>query len=392
MFSLSLTRWLMGYVRFAVIGGSLERFLNQCARSGIYLWDISSGTAWAACVPAGRYRSLHRCARRAGCRLKVSERHGLPFATKGIRKRRGLVAGGVVFASVLIALSMHVWSFEVVGNTTIPTADITTELATVGMAPGALKRDLHPAEIQHVLMLKFPQISWMSVNTRGCTAEIRLEEKTEKPPIETKDTRPCNIKAAFTGQIVSLEVYAGKPLVKEGDAVVQGQLLVSGTVENEAGETSLKRASARVFAETTRSMTVEVPLRQSVEKATGNAVVRRSLNFMGVRIPLTFTSKPSGNYSPEVSFTKVRLMNTVLPLSVYEENWVEHKTAEILLTKQQALAQAEQMMLEKQNTELKDAKILSSSTADEMDDSRLIYTVMAKCRENIAQESEIIIN
>ena len=392
MFSLALTRWFMGYVRFAVCGGSLERFLNQCARSGIYLWDIQTGQNRAASVAARRYRALRRCARKAGCRLKIIRRSGFPFATFRIRKRKGLMAGSILFLVIVMVLSNRMWSFEVVGNTSIPATAITAELAALGIGPGTPKKYLQPQLLQQALMLKFPQISWISVNTHGCKAEIRLQEKTEKPPIAVKDVRPCDIKAAATGQIVSLEVYAGTPQVKEGDAVVEGQLLISGEVKDEAGETSLKHAAGKIMAETTRTVSVEIPLKRTVVQDTGSVVTRRCLHFMGARIPLTMTVKPDGNYRQETYFTKIRLMNTSLPIGVYEEDWIEQTSAAVTLTREQALLEAKQEIQEKIKNELKDVQTLSSSASDKMTSSSLIYTAVLKCRENIGREAEILIN
>ncbi len=391
MVSLNLTRWLLGYVQFSVIGGSPEKFLNQCARSGIYLWDIRGGRNCGACIAAGKYRLLRGCARRAGSRLKVNRRHGFPFATMGIRKRRGILAGAVLFTIVVGMLSMHVWCIEVVGNTTIPTARIEAELAELGITPGILKKDIQPQLLQQALMLKLPEVGWLSVNTRGCTAEVRLQEKTERPPIETKDTRPCNIKAAYTGQIVSLEVYTGTAQVKEGDAVVEGQLLISGVVEDQQGVTMLKRAAGKIVAETSHTLTAEVELKRNVTGPTGHVVTQRSFSFFGARVPLTFVGKPVGNYRAEGVFTEVKLMNAILPLSLYEENWIEEHTAAVTLTREEALKEAEVQIAQKEEQSLNGAQVISSSGSDKIVGSRLIYSALVKCRENIAQESEILI-
>ncbi len=391
MLSLKLTRWLMGYARFSVVGGSPERFLNQCARSGIYLWNIRGGRDCGACVAAGKYRELRPCARRAGAKLKVSRRYGFPFATMGIRKRRGILAGAVLFAVVVGLLSMHVWYIDVVGNSTISTAEIKTELAQLGIAPGAMKSKMDPKLLQQALMIKFPGVSWLSVNTRGCTAEVRLQEKAERPPMETTDVKPCNIKAAATGQIVSMEVYTGTAQVKEGDAVVEGQLLISGVVEDENGATVLKHAAGRIMAETNRTFTTEVELKRSVIQRTGQVVTQRSFNFFGARIPLTFVSRPNGSYRAEGAYTEVKLMNSVLPLSLYEENWVEEHTVNITLTTEQARKEAEKQMKQKLEQELSGAKITEASSSDQTVGSKLIYTEVVKCEQNIAQESEILI-
>ncbi len=391
MFSLKLTRWLLGYVQFCLIGGSPERFLNACARAGIYLWDIRGGQNCGARVAAGSYRDLRACARRAGSKLKLEKKFGFPFATKGIRKRKGVLAGAAVFALIVGLLSMHVWCIEVVGNTTIPTAEIKAELAEMGITTGVMKSQVNPQMLQQALMLKFPQVGWLSVNTRGCTAEVRLQEKVERPPIAVKDTRPCNIKAAATGQIVFMEVYIGTPQVKEGDAVVEGQLLISGVVEDAAGASFLKRASGKIIAATNRTFTTEVELKRSVVMPTGKSVTQRSMNFFGARVPLTLVGKPDGNYRAEGVFTELKLMNSVLPVSLYEENWIEEHTVDVTLTREQAREEAQEQLKRKLQQELGDAKIISTSESDKVSGSKLIFTENVKCEQNIAQESEILI-
>ncbi|NLJ30376.1 MAG: sporulation protein YqfD [Clostridiales bacterium] len=391
MFSLRLTRWLLGYVQFTVIGGSMERFLNQCARAGIYLWDIRCGPACSARVPAGKYRLLHCCARRACCRLKVKKKAGLPFATMGLRHRQGLIAGAALFAAVIWVLSLHLWCVEVRGNRTIPTAEIEAELSAMGVAPGALKNAVDPHVLQQTLMLKFPQISWLSVNTRGCAAEIELEEGTSPPKPETKDTRPCNIKAAATGQIIEMTVYTGTPHVKKGDAVVEGQLLISGVVEEESGLSVLKHAAGNIMAETRRTMTAEVALSRTEVRPTGRVVSQRLLNFFGARVPLTLSARPNGTFRAEGRYTRLRLMNAVLPVSVYEEKWIEEKAVPVKLTQRQAVDEAKKIIEKKQKETLGGAKILSCEGTEKAEGSRLIYTALVKCEENIAKESEILI-
>lgn len=392
MFSLRLTRWLMGYVRFSLTGGSPERFLNYCARSGINLWNIQAGVTRGACVSAGRYRDLRSHARRAGVKLKILDRHGFFFATKEIRMRKGLLAGAVLFMMIIGLMSTRVWSIEVKGNKTIPTEQIQAELVNLGIVSGTPKSKVEPREIQQKLMLKFPQIGWMSFNTRGCAAEIQLKEKVDKPEIaESQNEKIYNVKAAESGQILSIDLYKGTPMVKEGDAVVKGQLLISGIVEDQEGRSTLRGASAKIIAATARTFTTEVTLKRNVTFLTGQTVTRRSFQLFGLRIPLSIAEKPEGNYQMQGSHTDIRLMNSVLPISLYEEKWSEQRTEEITLTREQALAEAKKQIEQQELAQLKDAKIVSSSETGEVSEGKLIYTVQMKCEENIAQESEIVI-
>lgn len=387
-----MVRWLLGYVRFTVRGGSEERFLNQCARRGVYLWEITAGENAGACVSAGAYRYLRPCARRAGCRLCLRDKKGLPFFTVRFRRRPGLWAGAAVFLLVIHVLSLYVWTVRITGNSDVPTAEVESELAANGLYAGARKSGVDPHALQEKLMLQFPKIGWASVNTLGCVTEVRIQEKKDRPEIIERD-RVCNIKAAATGQILSLKVYAGTPLVREGDAVAEGQLLVSAVVEDAYGGTSLKHAAADILAETTRTFTVRVPMEKREWLPAGKVVVRRSLNLFGARIPLTLIGKPKGEYRAEAVRTGVSLFGTPLPLELCEETWTQVRGSDTKRTRPQALAEGKRQLEDSVRADLSaaGAEKISSTIRDTVEKGDLVCTAIVKCRENIAKESEILI-
>ncbi|MFU0832982.1 MAG: Sporulation protein [Oscillospiraceae bacterium] len=390
MLSLKMVRWILGYVRFSVIGGSPERFFNYCARAGIVFWDMTGRRDSGACVACSRYRTLRSFARRAGCRLRVRERHGFPFLFRRTRRHRGILYGSVAFVMILVLLSMHVWCIEVTGNTTLDSRVLLSALAENGLYPGARISSIQTKQLEQKLMLMFPKIRWMTINTQGCTMQVCIQEKTERPEIEQK-TGFCNVKAAKTGQIVAIRVYAGTAKVKTGDAVAEGQLLVSGVVEDEFGESKLVHASAEIIAETIRTCDIRVPLTQSDRVPTGSRVVRKSLKIFGANVPLTFIGKPKGDYDVSGIQTDIRLFGTLLPVSLYEEDWVGMRTVPIHLTEQQALAQAKEKLSAYQKNLPQDTKVLAVSTSQRIEKDTFIYSVTLKCEENIAQESEILI-
>lgn len=239
-------------------------------------------------------------------------------------------------------------------------------------------------------MRKLPDISWLSVNTHGCTATIELKEKVNIPPIVDKN-KICNIKAARTGQILHMDVYEGTAVAKDGDAVIEGQLLVSGIMEDKLGGNMLKHASAKVIAETTETLKAEVPLKQTKTVFTGKVVIRRSGQIFGIQVPLSFVEKPKGNYKCEVSVSSAKVDRSTLPLSVRTEKWVEQQSQTITITPQQAAKEAEQKIAELQKMQLKDAKIISSEKNISVKNG--VYTIIlaCKCSENIAVESEILV-
>ena len=284
MIVLHALRWVMGTVRFS-IRGAPEQFLNQCARSGISLWNIEKNETFTACIFAGGYRHLLPAARKTKCVLKVQERRGMPFRLAFLRRRKGLVAGAVLAFLLIQVLSLHVWSVEVSGNEGIPTEQIESVAAELGLKPGVWKKDVQAKLLQQQLMNAFPQASWLSVNTSGCLVQIELEELSEKPDLDT-NKRACNILAKATGQILYMEVYAGTPEVKEGDAVVEGQLLLNAVVEDTYGRSTLKHAAGKIIAATKHTFTTQVEMQKEIVQETGHMVTRRSATLFGLRVPL----------------------------------------------------------------------------------------------------------
>lgn len=390
MLSLKMIRWVLGYVRFSVIGGSPERFFNYCARAGIVFWDMTGRRDSGACVVCSKYRTLRSFARRAGCRLRVRERHGFPFFFRRTRRHRGILYGAIAFAIILVLLSMHVWCIDVTGNTTLDSRVLLSALSDNGLYPGARISSIQTKSLEQKLMLMFPKIRWMTINTQGCKMQVCIQEKTDQPEIEQK-TGVCNVKAAKTGQIVAIRVYAGTAKVKTGDAVVKGQLLVSGVVEDEFGESMLVHASAEIIAETIHSCDIRIPLMQSEREPTGSHVMRKSLQLFGANLPLTFVGKPKGDYDVSGTQTDIKLFGTLLPVSLYKENWVGMRTVPVRLTEQQALEQAKEKLSDYEEKLSKDTKILAVSTSHRIENDTFIYSVTLKCEENIAEKSEILI-
>lgn len=390
MFSLKLVRWLLGYVRFSLLGGNPERFYNYCARGGFCLWNIMGRRHGGACVSARSYRRLRVYARRAGCKLKVREKHGLPFIMLHAGKHKGIAAGCVMFFLILYLLSSRVWCVNVSGNSKITEKDICSALSTAGLYPGVLKKGLNTKTVEQKTMLKLPEIGWMSVNMRGSIADVSIEEKDDRPEIIDK-SKPCNIKASDTGQIVSAQVNAGTLLVKKGDAVVKGQLLVSAVVEDVFGGNTLKHASAEIIAETSRTFKVKIDMKQHVEEPVGDVVVRRNFDLFGVSFPLSLQTKPKGTYNVSAYKTDLRLFGNLLPAGIYEEKWTRMRGKDIVLTKEQAEKEAKKKLAETEKSELKNIKVTSVKAVGTVSGEKFIYSAKLTCEENIAEESEIFV-
>ena len=88
-------RWGRGAVEFRMTG-DCPRLVTLAARQGLVLWGYRPGpegsSAW---VLAGSYHRLRPLCRRAGAVCRITRKAGLPFWSRKLLGRKGLVAGAL---------------------------------------------------------------------------------------------------------------------------------------------------------------------------------------------------------------------------------------------------------------------------------------------------------
>lgn len=391
MFVLRLLRWLFGYVVFITKGNSPERILNSAARAGVNLWNVKSRNGrLTAHVAKSQYKEMRPLARKSRLRLRICERHGLPFIVHKYHKRTGVLVGVIVFAAVLYVLSLYVWEVQISGNVELSTDQVEQVMSEIGISPGTLKKEIHAGLMEQSIMVRLPEVSWVSINMQGSQVKIELRESVVPPKIIPND-EPCNITAAYAGQILRLEVYTGTAMVKNGDAVTPGKLLVSGIVEDKYGNNTLKHASAKAYAATKRHLTVEVPLEQQVIVPTSHYITRKRIWVFGIELPVTVARVPDGEYERELVRQPVTVGDVRLPITLYTEKWTEQQINTVNLTEEQAAAQAEEELAEKERTEFGSATIVERQKSTRLEDGVYYLDVQYDCEEDIALESTISI-
>lgn len=392
MIILKLLRWLFGYVVFQAKGMFPERFINLAARSDIALWNVkSSQGAMQACVAKSNYRALRPMARKAQLRLRVKQRRGLPFKLRVFHGRMGMVVGAAAFFLILQILSMFVWDVRVNGNVNLTETQVQQVMSELGVGPGTLKKGIDAKLLEQSVMVRLPEISWCAVNLQGSEVTVELKEKDDKPEMIPVD-QPCNIKAACAGQIVRMEIYDGTAAVMEGEAVVPGQLLVNGVVEDKYGNSVFQHASAKIFASTKRSLQVEVPLEQTVPVPTGKTIVRRRIALFGVEFPISAALIPDDSYTCARTSEPLIIGQSRLPVRIYTETWTQQIGEQRSYTEEQAAALAREELAKKEEQELSALKIVGKTENGFVKDGVYHLEVRYDCEEDIAVESPILVN
>lgn len=392
MFFVKLLRFLKGTVRFRLTGGFVERFLNLCANRGIPLWDLTPTDAGVeADTAAAHYRGLRPLAKRTGVHLRLREKKGLPFLLRRYKKRRGIAVGMVAFALFLTVMSNFIWVVEVRGNERVPTQEILVNLESLGVRPGCLRRSINTRMTERSMLVQVDDLAWIAINLRGSTATVEVKERTIPPKRIDDDGAPANIIAAKTGQIKQIEAYVGQSLVKVGDTVVAGDILVSGITEDQKGNNDLKQARAKIIAQVEETLEISIPLQGVSYTPTGETTLHRSFGFFGLEIPLHWPGEVAGKYNRYEKSRQLELFGQKLPFTLKVVGYEHLLEEESRYTPEEAMALAESQLKEEEALRFAQSEILAREAAGEVRDNCLILTARYTVEEDIAKTQEILV-
>lgn len=228
----SIVKWYYGYVRIRVSGFSVERFLNLCGNRGLLIWDITKEEEYFYLKIQKRdFFHLKAIARKTGTKVVILRKYGLPFIMPKILKRKYFLLGILMVLFFIYISSSFIWTIEWKGNITISDDELNRFLNRESINIGKLKKKTDVAELEKELRNSFSSVTWASVKIRGSKLLIEIKEN-EVPNYEenTKYMSGEDIVSPFEGEIESIVVRSGLPLVKKGEHVEKGTILVTGTI------------------------------------------------------------------------------------------------------------------------------------------------------------------
>lgn len=379
---LFLIRWLKGTVTFIIKGVFPERFIYCCQRSGIRVWNIRpKEEGLTAESYASSYKKLRHCAKSSKVKIRMIEKRGAYVWLHRYRKRKGIIIGAALALIIIIFCSSRVWSIKISGCSQELENSVKYQLMQNGVSIGCRKRKLDIKTLQRSIMLEDERIAWIAINLVGSTAFIEVSEAEMPPDLIDPSETVANIVAECDGQIKYLEVYDGQPLVKVGETVTKGDIIVSGIMEDQYGKKQMKYARAKVIARVNEEMRVAVPLKQSIWQQNGKSKEKHYLLFGDKRIPLSFGGRPSGAYS--VSEEKEKLFFW----DVLKKSYIPRQLEVQTLTEKQAKEIAMEQ-LDKRGLNEGD-KLISRSRKAHLLNGIYIVTECRDVEKDIAKTMEI---
>ena len=229
---------------------------------------------------------------------------GLKRLADAVLLRPGMVAGAALFFALGLAGTFFVMDIRVEGSGARyeeRAVQILHENGLHAFAPFSEKK----AAQAGAALLKLPGIVFAEVEKSGYVVTVTLEESADA----LLPARKTELKAAAGGEIESLTVLRGTPLVKAGETVAEGQVLVGGFFETEEGERKDTFAVAR--ASILHSYTGEFESGEKSEAAQARAVAAANMIAGGEPVDHTCTVRGSGKKFVYSVTVRVRIVCSV---------------------------------------------------------------------------------
>lgn len=322
--------------------------------------------------------------------LSVTEsgRGGLPVIGRRLLLRPGLLCGVVLAVFLMVAARTVLWDVEITGNCTITDDEILHELSELGVYRGRFLPTLDGEEVAIQLRRTDSRIAYASVNLKGTVAFVQIRERVEEPSVLKT---PADIVALCDGVVTLPMAYEGECLVRDGDVVRAGQVLISGTINSERHGQRLTRAAGQIWARTTHTYTVRVPFSYEEKRYNGENGTEIYLHFFAFCGKI-FKTTGNISYNCDIITNKGSWCfsnGRELPFGFSSTHHLGYELVAATRTAEEALAVARAELDEKLVADNAGRTVLERTVELQADGEGITLICTLVCEEDIAQSREL---
>ena len=229
---------LLNYVRVEVEGYYIERFINLCTEKKINIWNIKKEKEIKVYlnVEIKDFKKIVSICKKTKCKIK--KKIGIHFIFHRYKKRKIFLILLILLSLSIYTSSKYIWNIDILIEENQQLENVEKDLYELGLKKGINKKNINPNEIITKIKLKRNDISWIGINIIGTNAIVKIVKAEEKPEIIDKSDY-CNIIASKSGVITKIIAQNGTAIVKEGDRVEKGDVLIAGFIEGKYTEKRL---------------------------------------------------------------------------------------------------------------------------------------------------------
>ena len=251
--------------------------------------------------------------------ILATEYNGICSLFHFIKKRFVLLIGIVFLLFFLAFWQTHLFNYNISGLERIDKNEFISVLNEKGYSIGVSTNKINTNELSQSLISSFSELSFVSVVVIGSSLVINVKEKEYDENLDESLIKP--IVASFDGVVNSISVYQGTAMVKSGDIVRKGQVLIAPYIEVN-GEVKSMRAKGEVNASIFIKGQVVFNENERAKIRSGNFVTLKSMNFYGSVFKMKQKKVPYSNYEIEKS-SKIICKNMPICFRIVEERYYE---------------------------------------------------------------------
>lgn len=389
-----IVNYLRGEVEVRCCSAAPERVLNLCSVHDIPFWDVTWEDAAHIrfrTTTQGR-RELRQVMDSAAVEVEEVSVAGAPVMLKRLRRRYVLLAAAVLALVWLWCGANIVLSFSISGNERVSDTEILRALERNGVTIGTRALDIEQEDLRNHVLLELHELSWLSVNVRGCTTHVQVVER-QRPPRIIDPQEYTNVVSTKAGLVTEIVALNGKTCVAEGEMVEKGQLLLSGVSDGRFGGVRFMHAQGEVWGRTWYTLTARVPLTVTEQVGEGQErsrfsliVGKKRINFFGRgSILTTGCDKITAYHSLRLPF------GGELPLALCHEKEVQYDVQTVTRTEEAALNEGKLELLQRLTAQLsEEGSVTWTEFTHRTEGETLVVTLKAECLEQLGVEVPVV--
>lgn len=379
-------QFVKGYFTVTARGRHTEKLLNMALVHRIYLWNVRrfGEDSLSFCVSRKGYAMMKDYAVKTRCTMEITAQDGVPTWWQVTKKRRVFFLSALLSAAVVLASASFLWTVDITGEVGIPHEEIRQKLASYGLKAGSVRKTVDYTAVTNRLITDFEEILWANVELEGTRLLVTLVPRTKAPELIPKDI-PVNIVAKKDGFIKEITAENGEAMVREGDTVVKGQILISGLIPSPAVGTRYLHAMGEITAITWEERTAKQPCYRYDKVFTNREKIHREIWLPFLKIPLDF-SKTIDFYNYDSIIKERNFLFLTYRETVYSEYTLQ-KTA---ISVEEAVSLAQEALIQELYREGIGEFVSKTTDYTLSEDGIVTVTVLAECVEELGVSKEIV--
>ena len=353
----------------------IERFINSLYENKINLTKIKKIDIVKIQITIS-YKDLDntlKIVKEYDGKYQIIKEEGIKYYINNSKKKITLFIGVVIFFVIIYCLSNYIWSVDIETGENIAPFEIRKELFLMKIKPGISKNKIQDTIIEKELESMDDRILWVRVRIEEVSLKVKVIEKVNPPDLEENTINDCISK--MDGEVKKIYVKSGTAVVKPGDMVKEGDVLIKAQDGKEGLEYE-EMAEGVVIANTFYEKSMEMQIKGKEMKKTGKTAEDIYINAFGMKI---YLKKFKNNYK---NYDKIEENNFLINKVKYTE--MQEEIVDI--NKEQAVNFCIEKLKDSLNATLSsDAQIVDySSYAEDIENGKINVKVMFKVEQDIA--------